>query len=255
MRSSVIVLVLSLAWVGDVRAQSMRDRMRGVEDYSKNRQYQEAYQKGRAEADQQLKDQCATIYAIGGGFGPVEGLDRGTGLRYQWFGCGVSGEILGRIDGHNDRIREFIKENGYPKYSYKPWEKVLFGLKAYTESRRKAVTPATLTVNGPAWKSPGGSCTVRVVVREGKGPNGEVTKLIWLELRAQGRPPEDLYLPAKLDATFELFPGPEGSGLGVLVWKDSRGRYFQAIDLKRGRVVRAEQDVPRTQPSEAPLDY
>lgn len=243
MRSSVIVLVLSLAWVGSVRGQSLRDVMRGASDYKGNRQYQAAYQKGRAEADQQLKDQCATIYTLGFGVWPAAGLDRGTGLPCSLLGCMMSDEILGRVDGHNDRIRESIKEHGYPKYSYKPWEKELFGLKAYTESRRKLVRPETLKVDGPAWKSPDGSCTVRVVVKDAKGPNGEVTKDTWLETRARGRPPQDVYLLAEGNDTFELVPGPDGSGLAVLAWKGYRGRYFEAIDLKRGRGLRIEPDV------------
>ncbi len=105
--------------------------------------------------------------------------------------------------------------------------------------------PETLTVDGPAWKSPDGSGTVRVVVKGVKGPAGEVTKLTWLEICAQGRPPEAAFLLTGGDDTFELFPGPEGSGLAVLAWKGSRGRDFEAMDLKKGRGVRIEQDLPQ----------
>ncbi len=135
MRSSVIV-VLSLAWTGGVRGQDMRDRMRVADDEKGTWPYKDAYRKGRAEADQQLKDQCATIDTLGFGAWPAERLDRGTGLPCYLLGCMMSDEILGRIGGHNDRIREYLKQQGYPKCSYKPWEKELFGLKAYTESRR-----------------------------------------------------------------------------------------------------------------------
>lgn len=250
MRRSVIVLVLSLAWVGIVRGQSIDDLMRGPRDYKGTWQYKNAYQKGRAEADQQLRDQCATIYVMGSGMGPVDSLDRETGLRYYRLGCMISDDILGRIDGHNDRIREFIKKSGYPNYSYKPWEKVLFGLKAYTESRRKAVRPATLAVDGPAWKSPDGSCTVRVVKK-----GAEVTKLAWVEIRVEGRPPEESYVLAEGTDTFELFPGPEGSGLAVLAWKTSQCGYFEALDLKKGTSLRAEQDLPRAMhPDDKPGD-
>ena len=134
MRKLWITLGLLTACPGIVRGQDLLDSLK------KSDEYKAAYKQGQTEADRELADQVATIYTYGLG-DLFENLDRETGLPYDGFGCVVDDKILGRTDGHNDRIMESIKANGLPKGSFKRWEKELFGLEDYVESRRNATNP------------------------------------------------------------------------------------------------------------------
>ena len=148
----------------------------GQEPARKSDEYQAAYKQGREEADRELRDQAATIYTWGLG-DLFENLDRETGLPYYGFGCKGDDKLEGRVDGHNDRITEHIKANGLPKESFKPWEKELFGLQDYFESRRKHEKPEILAADGTALKSPDGTCTLKPVVKQ-ETNEGRVVKTL-----------------------------------------------------------------------------
>lgn len=237
MRSSVIVLALLAACPGIVRGQDPFESMR------KGKEYRAGYREGQAEADREFRDQRPTLYTAGLRESWFDNLDRETGLPYCNFGCVVDDRLMGRVEGHNDQIRESIKAHGLPKGSFKPWEKELFGLRAYVESRRKREKPESLTIDGPARKSPDGSCTVRIVLREDERPDGKITKSPWLEIRGEGRKPEVVILAGAGD-TFKLFWGPKESGFAVLAWRHSETDLFEAVDLQRGGSLRVEQVSP-----------
>jgi hypothetical protein len=214
----------------------------------KSDEYRVAYEQGRAEADRELNNQSATIYTYGHG-DLFENLDRETGLPYSGFGCVVDDKILGRVDGHNDRIMEHIKAHGLPKGSFKPWEKELFGLKDYFESRRKRDKPEVVTADSPALRSPDGSCTIRPVVKRGEN-DGKVVKTLAIELSGNGRKPEEIWLLAHADEKVELFWGPEGSRFVVIAISKPRHTIFDLLDLRRPRRLRTE-FVSRSEPREA----
>ncbi len=237
MRSSAIVLaLLLLACPGIVRGQDPLESMR------KTKEYRAAYKEGRAEADRELRDQRPTLYTAGLRESFFNNLDRETGLPYSGFGCVIDNEEMGTIEGHNDRIRESIKAHGIPKGSFKPWEKELFGLRAYVESRRKHEKPESLTIDGPARKAPDGSCTVRIGTKQGDTLGGGIMKYHRLEIRAEGLQPEGVAVFAPAGDTFELFWGPKGSHFAVLVRTHSGTELLEAVDLRRGGSLRTEPD-------------
>ena len=246
MRALWIVFGLTMACPGMVQGQDPLGAIR------KSDEYQAAYKQGRAEADRELNDQSATIYTYGLG-DLCENLDRETGLPYNGFGCVVDDKILGRTDGHNDRIMESIKANGLPKNSFKPWERELFGLKGYVESRRKHDKPETLTADGPALKSPDASYTIKPIVKQIER-DGKVVKTLAIELSGNGRKPEEIWLFARADEKTELFWGPKESGFVVVAIRDSRYDQFEVLDLRRGRMLRMEMISRPERPATHPKD-
>jgi hypothetical protein len=202
--------------------------------------YKAAYEQGQAEADRELEDQVATIYTYGLPENPFNHLDRETGLPYSGFGCVVDDKILGRTEGHNDRIMESIKAHGLPKGSFKPWEKELFGLKDYVESRKKRDKPEIVTVNGPALKSPDGIYTIKPFVKEAKGIDGKVEKELAIEVSGDGRPPREVWLSSDVNGKVEWFWGPKGSGFVVAVIPATRADFLKAIDLRGARTLQSD---------------
>ena len=83
------------------------------------REYWVGYKVGAAEADNELKAGRASIYVYG--LRPEsENQDQETGLPYQGIaGCLVDERIVGRAVGHNERIAEYIREQGLPSNSSK----------------------------------------------------------------------------------------------------------------------------------------
>lgn len=67
--------------------------------------YLVAVREGQDEADQQVKDGNPVIYTFG--LAPQSGFDPKTKLPLVPIkGCGVAATDFGRINGHNERIRE-----------------------------------------------------------------------------------------------------------------------------------------------------
>jgi hypothetical protein len=211
----------------------------GQEPARKSDEYQAAYKQGREEADRELRDQEAKIYFFGLPESLFEHLDKETGLPYYGFGCVGDDKIEGRVDGHNDRITEHIKAHGLPKESFKPWEKELFGLQDYFESRRKRGKPEILAADGPALKSPDGTCSLKPVVKQ-ETNEGRVVKTLALEVSGNSQKPREIWLFANADVKTELFWGPKGSGFAVVASHLSGCRTYMAIDLRRARWLRIE---------------
>lgn len=232
---------------GSKQAPDERKPVDRVSQLTQSKEYQAGYKQGRAEADRELERQEATIYTAGLPEKPgEENLDQETGLLYSNFGCVVDNELLGRIAGHNDRIKESIQLHGLPKNSFKPWEKELFGLEDHVAARRKSEKPERLTLDGPVRKSPDGKATIKIIQRSFKRRDGTVGKSLWLEQGGDERTPEDFPLPAHDDDTVECYWGPKGSGFVVIAvtcsghGKESGYGHYTAWDLKRRRVLRSE---------------
>ena len=207
MRALWVIFGLMALCVGTIRGQEPAKPARHSDEY------QAAYKQGRAEADRELKDQTATIYSYGLPESLFESLDRDTGLRWRQFGCVVNDTILGRVNGHNDRIMESIKAHGVPKNSFKPWEKELFGLEDYFKSRRKHEKAETLTADGPALKSPDGTCTIKLIAKSVTSDGKEVKRLS-LELSGDGRKPRGSLVVRQCRRQDGTVLGAEGIGLG-----------------------------------------
>jgi hypothetical protein len=213
--------------------------IRGQAPARKSGEYQAAYKQGREEADRELRDHEVTIYFWGLPESLFDHLDKETGLPYCWFGCKGDDKLEGRVDGHNDRITEHIKANGLPKESFKPWEKELFGLQDYFESRRKHEKPEILAADGPALKSPDGTCSLKPVVKQNTN-EGLVVKTLALEVSGNAQKPREIWLFANADVKTELFWGPKGSGFAVVASHLSGCQTYMAINLRRARWLRIE---------------
>jgi hypothetical protein len=104
--------------------------------------FEAAYKRGEAEADKEWEAGKATLFMCGlpWEFGSL--LDEETGLPLKPItGCVVDGETLGRVSGHNQRIRQFIAKGGVPKNTFKGWEKELLDLKNYFRRLIKTQEP------------------------------------------------------------------------------------------------------------------
>jgi hypothetical protein len=196
--------------------------------------------KGRAEAEAELESGEATIWTYGLNMSPfIERLDRETGLYYSSFGCVADAELVARVRGHNARVAEYVCDHGPPKNSLKPWEKELFGLKEYFESRCRTGAPTRLTVGGPAAVSPDTGYAVKLVKRPDKTLEGKPTESTWIVVGDQDIESKRTGLWMK-DA--ELVWGPKGSWFAVLrgARRTHGGQDYMALDLRRVRTIRLE---------------
>src|SRR5262249_15348921 len=124
-----------------------------------------AYKRGVAEAEKELKEDRATIYEYGmRSTWLTEHMNRRTGLPYKAIaGCEGDGESLAVAEAHNKPIDDYIAKQGLPANSFKPWDKDLFALRAFHESRSKTAPPQRPALNGPALRSPDGRHAVRLI--------------------------------------------------------------------------------------------
>ncbi len=199
--------------------------------------YEAGYKKGVAEADRELKAGKATFYTYGlRELGEL--LDRKTGLPYEPIaGCVVDDEIHGRADGHNERIREYIAEQGLPSNSFKRWENGLFNLKEYYEWQTKTEKPIRLTPDGSAVKSSDDMYSIRLGKRQRKRKDGTSEDELFIVIRVAEVDHEALVW---VKGNVDFFWGPKKSGFALIHCDDDRGSSFTALDLKRRKMLRAE---------------
>jgi len=238
MHCLVLVFVLSPAAFGQESGDWTAQR--------ETQQYAADVAKGRAEAETELDLGEATIWTSGLNVGTdFELLDRETGLCFRSFGCVVDDELAGRMEGHNKRIAEYVRGHGLPKYSFKPWEKELFGLKKYFEGRCRTQKPARLTAGGPAVVSPDGEYTVKLVTRLEHGSEGLKAKSTWIVV---GEQEVELFTTWLSMSDADFFWGPKGSGFAVLRSHNEVGalRDYMALDLRRVRISRSERGKTNT---------
>jgi hypothetical protein len=197
-----------------------------------------AYEVGHREAEEELKAGRATIYVYGLP-SAHENLDRKTGLPRQAIaGCVMDDAILGRAAGHNDRIAEYIREHGPPSNSFKRWEKELFDLKGYYESRLKAERPHRLASGGPVVRSPDGRVTIHPVKIQYR-KDGSLAEILGLVVGGDGVEHEASWVPGDEGGT-DLLWGPKGSGFAVVRCEGKDKPRYMALDLRRGRWLREE---------------
>ena len=215
-------------------------KMMGIDAAFKDTpEYCVASHHGRAEADSQLKEGTARLYAFGAGM-TLERVDRETGLPMEWIGgCAIGPALFGRIAGHNDRIQEHIKAHGLPANSFKGWDKELFDLKGYFARRRQSEEPHRLSPGSPALKSPDGGFTVRPVNSPIVKPDGRREDRLGLVVGGPTaeRPVADVFFD---EGRSELVWGPKGSGFAVIRCPRSDHDRYMALDLTRGSWLRCE---------------
>jgi hypothetical protein len=212
------------------------DPVDGIEN---TQRYRAAYAEGRREASRELREGRPTVYTCGLRMA-LENLDRETGLPYRAIaGCIIDDEIIGRARGHNERIAEHIKAHGPPSSSFKPWEKELFGLKAYFNERLQVATPQPLDADGPALRSPDGRYSVRAVKVTSEEKGRRKSERMAVEVRTNGvaHEPEMVWLG---DGPLNLLWGPEGSAFAVLRQSGGPSPAYLALDLRRGVWLRWE---------------
>ena len=200
--------------------------------------YQQAYEQGIKEADQELQRGNPTIY-VWGYRSLFEYLDRETGLPYHQFGCDVSDKIFGLSDGHNARIHESIQQTGPPAHSFRRWDKELFDLKAYCATPTPTNTPHRLTPGGPPLTSPDGRCTIRPVQTSFTKDDGTQAIRLGLALNTDGF---DLRVATVFPGTGEtdLIWAPPGAPFAILRTHRGDKTTYEALDLDRARRLRME---------------
>ena len=235
MRCQVIVVVFTLSIVA--AGQEVGDPTAKVE----TEQYAAAVNRGRAEADAELKSDKASIWTYGH-LPPEffrESLDRETGLYTSSFGCVVDCEILGRVAGHNARIAEYVRDHGPPQNSFKPWERELYGLKDYFETRCRTEKPIRLNVGGSPVISSNGEYAIKLVKHPDRTFEGLPTESTWIVIGEQDVKSRRTSLWMK-DA--EFFWGPKHSWFAVLRGHDRTADKmdYMALDLRHVRSIRLE---------------
>ncbi len=122
------------------------------------------YAAGWWNAECELWQGIATIYALGLRLGDICNVDQATGLPIQ----SVSGCVIGqgdfeRVKGHNDHIEQYIRWHGLPQNTFKPWERELLSLKRCFDDQSRADVPKRLLAGGPPVLSPDGRDSVQPV--------------------------------------------------------------------------------------------
>jgi hypothetical protein len=134
------------------------------------------------------------------------------------------------------RISEYIAEKGLPENSLKRWEKDLLDLKHYYLARTRTGDPVRLQLDGPAVRSPDGKYTLRLVPEQIREPAGTSWDRQSLVISGDDVGRETLWL----EGTMDFFWGPPESGFAVIRSYHRQTLTFTAVDLKRGRLLRAE---------------
>jgi hypothetical protein len=212
---------------------------------------------GAAEADIELKEGRATIWAYGlRELGEL--LDRETGLPYKFVaGCVVNEEIEARTAGHNDTITKYIRERGLPRHSFKRWEKELFDLQGYQKSRLQTEKAHSLVLDGPVVKSADGKYTIRLVKSSTERADGSVrdTSSVVVSVAGVDREPSTNLWVAH-QANVDFLWGPADSGFAVIRCQEKNGAVLLALDLHSGKLLREEFEVqePLRRPLRRPAE-
>ena len=193
---------------------------------------------GIADADQRLKTGKAAFYIYGlresGEF-----LDWKTGIPFEAIAdCEADNAIVGRADGNNARINEFIAVHGLPSNSFKRWEKDLFDLWGFYEKQSEKQRPFRLTLRGPAAKSADGKYTMRLAKYQHKLLNGTPSEHLSIVISVAGVDHKEFGF--FLDEAFDGFWGPAGSGFAVVRYDRVPAPFLIALDLERGEPLRSE---------------
>ncbi len=197
------------------------------------------YDAGWWEAERELWLGEATIYYGLGGCVRFGGnscsVDRETGLPIKYLASRLQDDFP-RIRGHNDHIAEYIRWQGLPRNTLKPWENELFNLPRYFDTQSRIEAPTRLTVGGAALISPDGRNSVRPVadLRD----DGSPSKSLKLVISAGNVVVREAHI--FFDGDSDLHWGPPGSRFVVVRTASEKVERYEAYDLRDGWCLRQE---------------
>jgi hypothetical protein len=194
--------------------------------------YDRDYAEGWWEAECELWRGNATVRDVGHfSLGDFCNIDRDTGLPISVVDVNSDGALM-RTQGHNDHIEQYVRWNGPPKNSVKPWERELFNLKDFFDERTKIEAPKPLVDGGQALVAPDGKHCVRPVAgRSGDGTPNCGLKLLLSSGSDVVDTPYVRFLPGDSD----LIWGPQGSQFVVVRSIALIFEKYVALDLRTGR--------------------
>jgi hypothetical protein len=211
----------------------------GVWAYAEHQRNGTYYAAGWCAAERELWRGEATIWAFGSSVtGGTCSIDPDTGLPSSGgCGCVIRNGDSEWVKGHNDHIAQFIRWNGLPQNTLKPWILELFNLYRYFEIKSRTDVPRRLLVDGPAVFSPDRKNSVRLVsVVKDDGSRGD-----WLTVVITAGNVvlnKGFIRPDKAES--DLLWGPKESRFAVIRSVYDKTEYYAAYDLRTGRLLRDE---------------
>jgi hypothetical protein len=211
--------------------------------------FRRGYELGRREADAQISSGAVTIYSYGLVMS-LSNFDPETGLPFQPIaGCVVDDRILGRAQGHNERVLQYVKSGKTPTNSHKDWTDDLNQLLRTYTSQTRLQKPVRLTAGGPPFVSPDGRFKIQFVCSEcdQKKPLAPMHLEARLMILAPGAKSPKGYACVHGKNPMDFVFGPRGSGFGVIRTETpERVVDFQAVDLHVPCLLKGEShDVTR----------
>jgi hypothetical protein len=206
-------------------------------EYQRNGLY---YAAGWWAAECELWRGEATIYTLFTRIGLADtcNIDRGTGLPVRGLSC--CRHVIGdseRVKGHNDHIAQYIRWNGLPRNTFKPWVRELLDLYHYFDGRSLRDVPLRLLVDGPAIVSPDGRHSVRLVQR------AKDTVCTFDSRRVviyAGNVVLHEHFAHFEKGDSDLLWGPKGSRFAVIRSVCEKKEHYVAYDLRTGSRLREE---------------
>ena len=178
---------------------------------------------------------------IAGDFGLLEEIDRETGLYFEPIPpVGDYDYIIHdkRVQSHNETIKKYIKDNGIPKNSFKPWEKQLFNLRAFYEAQSQINQAIHLDLGGAEVVSPEGKYGLKLEMRTMK--TQPATNQICLTSINSNKEEASMIVN---QPQINLVWGPPGSWFMVFERRrlqNGATKDYVAYDLRNQRVIRYE---------------
>jgi hypothetical protein len=195
--------------------------------------YKAAYLKARDEADASLRDGRARLFSYG--MLGMSDLDPETGLaEVSIAGCVVGEDILGRAEGNNIRVRDWIKEHGPTPNSLVRWKDELSDLPAFFAAKAKVGAAVQLGIGGPKLTSPDGQYTLRQIasqVKKGLPPAVRTVTTVGLEVSERGVV-RKLLTDDWGDGLTDLVWGPTGAPFAVVRTRGEGSLGFQILHLR-----------------------
>jgi hypothetical protein len=197
--------------------------------------YLEGYWIGHSDARNDIANGHANIIYVGEELDSK--IDPETGLLLRSLGCIANSGTDGYLEGYNHTIQSWIKENGPPAYSWKPWEEIVFNLTSYFDRRSSQESPAILRIEGSGIKGPNSNSIITLK------PNN--TNKQYYRLCISGTSNNcDTVVPFPLEnGELKILFGPQGSNLVIVRGVSSRLKARMgtgAFDLKREKWLRSE---------------
>ena len=169
--------------------------------------------------------------------GNICNIDRETGLRLAGSHAMIAGESRTRDTGHDDHIRQYIRWNGLPRNSFKPWERDLFDLKKFFDRRSKSEEPERLADSGPFVLSPNFWRYHRRYVQLRK--NGTFQGVPKVVVSSRRFMLQEHFVGFET-GDVDLISGPENSRFVVVRLISENAEYYAAFDIKTGEFLREE---------------